>query len=89
MKILPYIFASIVAGISFPSQATQEINQAQAAGHQSIGTVSISGLAGSTDDAINALRQKAKQENAPYYRIVGVENSGDSSDWSGDAELYR
>ncbi|WP_410015725.1 DUF1471 domain-containing protein [Sodalis sp. RH24] len=89
MKLLPYLFTAIVAGISFSSQAAQEINQQQAAGHQSIGTVSVSGLAGSTDDAVHALRQKAREENAPYYRIIGVDNPGDSSTWSGDAELYR
>ncbi|HEY0208511.1 YdgH/BhsA/McbA-like domain containing protein [Acerihabitans sp.] len=89
MKIIPYIFTAIIAGLSFSSQATQEISQEQAAGHQRIGTVSVSGLEGSTDDATHALRQKARQENAPYYRIIGVDNPGDSSAWSGDAELYR
>lgn len=89
MKVLPYLFASLVAGMSFSALATQEINQEQAAGHQSIGEVSISGVDGSTDDAYRALRNKAQEDNAPYYRIIGVANTGDSSSWSGGAELYR
>ncbi len=89
MKILSYIVAAMIAGVSFSSLAAQEISQEQAAGHQSIGEVSVSGLTGSTDDAARALRHKANEENAPYYRIIGLDNSGDSSRWSGDAQLYR
>lgn len=89
MKIVLYLFAAIISGMSFSSLATQEINQEQAASHQLIGEVSISGVRGSTDDAFDALRNKAEKVNAPYYRIIGVQNSGDSSDWSGGADLYR
>ena len=90
MKIIPYILASAIAGVSFASLAdSQEINQQQALGHQSIGEVSVSGVSGPLDHADRALEKKAAEEQAPYYRVIGIGNSGDSSKWSGSAQLYR
>jgi hypothetical protein len=51
--------------------------------------VSVSGISGSPDDAIHALKQKATADGATHYRIIGLDNPGDSSDWRGTAEVYR
>ncbi len=75
------------ATASFSTLAASPVNQAQ--GLQSIGSVSVSNARGSLDDATRQLSQKAEEMGASHYRIIGVENPGDSSLWSGTAEIYR
>jgi len=89
MKILPYLITAIIGGVSFTALASQEINPTQAATHVQIGRVSVSGIEGSPDDAVQALARKADEANAPYFRVIEVANPGDSSDWLGNADIYR
>ena len=57
---LPAIFAvALLAATSFSSIAATEINRQQAQGLQSIGSVSVSSVNGSLDDATRQLSQKA------------------------------
>ncbi|ADO46856.1 YdgH/BhsA/McbA-like domain containing protein [[Enterobacter] lignolyticus] len=67
----------------------KQVNSEQAAQLQEMGTVQVSGIEGSTDDAIHALKAKAAQEHAGHYRIVALGNPSDSSQWDGTAILYK
>lgn len=81
--------AALLATASFPTLAAQPVSATQAQNLQSAGTVSISGVRGTLDDATRHLSQKAQEEGASGYRVIGVQTPGDSSLWSGTAEIYR
>lgn len=91
MKLFPGIVAVLIATASFSTLAAgaKQVDSAQASTLQSVGVVSVSGISGSPDDAIHALKQKATEDGATHYRIIGLDNPGDSSDWRGNAQLYR
>jgi len=89
MKIVSYFFAAMIAGMSFSALAAQQINEDQTSGHQLIGDVSISGVRGSTDDAVRALAAKADKDNGSYFHIIELDSPGNSSDWMGNAQVYR
>jgi len=94
MKLLPSIVAVAIATASFatfaaPLSSVTQVNSEQAAGLQSIGVVSVSGVSGSPHDAIHALKEKAAADGASHYRIIGLDTPGDSSNWRGNAEIYR
>lgn len=91
MKLLPYIAAALIATASFSTLAAgaKMVDSTQASTMKSMGVVSVSGVAGSPDDAIHMLKQKATEDGASHYRIIGLDNPGDSSDWRGTAEIYR
>lgn len=81
--------AALLATASFSTLAAQPVSATQAQNLQSAGTVSISGVRGSLDDATRHLSQKAQEEGASGYRVIGVQTPSDSSLWSGTAEIYR
>lgn len=93
MKLLPGIVAAVIATASFSTLAAtmpvKQVDSAQATTMQSMGVVSVSGISGSPGDAIHELKQKATQDGATHYRIIGLDNPGDSSDWRASAEIYR
>ncbi|KFK97660.1 MULTISPECIES: DUF1471 domain-containing protein [unclassified Serratia (in: enterobacteria)] len=93
MKLLPCLAAALIATASFSTLAAnmsaQQVNSNQASTMQSMGVVSVSGISGSPDDAVHALKQKATEDGATHYRIIGLDNPGDSSNWRGNAEIYR
>lgn len=80
-----FLFLSTAALAAGPKQVDAD----QASGLQQMGTVQISGVAGSSDDAVHALKAKAAQDNAGHYQIVALGNSSDSSLWGGTAILYK
>lgn len=86
---LAILTAALLATASFTAFAAQPLSAGQAQNLQSAGTVSISGVAGSFDDATRQLSQKAEESGASHYRVIGVQTPGDSSLWSGTAEIYR
>lgn len=88
-KRIVILAGALLATASFSSLAATPVDQQQAQGLQSIGSVSISNAPGSLDDATRQLSQKAEEMGANHYRIIGVENPGDSSLWRGTAEIYR
>jgi len=90
MKKLTVILAgALLVSASFSSLAATPVDQQQAQNLQSIGSVSVSNARGSLDDATRQLSQKAEEMGASHYRVIGVENPGDSSLWRGTAEIYR
>lgn len=90
MKKLSAVLAgALLAATSFSSLAAIPVNREQAQDMQSLGNVSVSNVRGSLDDATRQLSQKATEQGASHYRIIGVENPGDSSLWIGTAEIYR
>lgn len=89
-KILPAtIAATLLAVTSFSTFAATPVDSSQAMNMQSIGSVSVSGVRGSLDDATHQLAKKAQALGANHYRIVRADTPGDSSLWSGTAEIYR
>lgn len=93
MKLLPCIAAALIATASFSTLAVtmgaKQVDSTQANTMQRMGVVSVSGISGSPSDAIHALKQKATEDGATHYRVIGLDNPGDSSDWRGTAEIYR
>ncbi|WP_312837020.1 YdgH/BhsA/McbA-like domain containing protein [Pantoea sp.] len=90
MKKLTAVLAGVLLTAASSSIfAATQVDSEQAQGMRSIGNVSVSNVTGSMDDATRQLSQKAEEAGATHYRIIGVENPGDSSQWSGSAELYR
>ena len=89
MKILPVLFAALIALISFNTLAAQQIHRTHSEELELVGSVSVHNIKGSFDDVVRALAQQAEKKDAPYFRVVGVANPGNSSQWSGHAQLYR
>jgi len=88
-KGIVILAGALLATASFSTLAATPVDQQQAQGLQSIGSVSVSNARGSLDDATRQLSQKAEEMGASHYRVIGVENPGDSSLWRGTAEIYR
>lgn len=76
------------ASTAFAAPLPQVLNGSPA-GQNQIGVVSISGVSGSTDDAINQLQVKAEQIGGSKINITGLGTPGNSSLWSGTAQVYR
>ncbi|HFI1943994.1 TPA: DUF1471 domain-containing protein [Yersinia enterocolitica] len=89
MKLLPVIAAALIATASFATMASQEVSSEQATKLQSIGVISLSNVSGSPTDVESALKAKADADGASHYRIIGISNPGDSSNYSASAEIYR
>ncbi|MFI8417614.1 YdgH/BhsA/McbA-like domain containing protein [Serratia sp. NPDC078593] len=93
MKIYSYIAAVIIATASFSALANvssvKQVDVMEANNLQSLGVVSVSGITGSPDDALHALKEKAMADGASHYRVIGLDTPGDSSQWRGNAEIYR
>ncbi len=81
--------AALLAMLSLNSTAAMPLSDADAQNLQSAGTVSVSGVRGTLDDATRELSQKAAEQGASHYRVIGAQNPGDSSLWNGSAEIYR
>ncbi|HGE9139492.1 TPA: DUF1471 domain-containing protein [Yersinia enterocolitica] len=89
MKLLPVIAAALIATASFATMAAQEVSSEQATKLQSIEVISLSNVSGSPTDVESALKAKADADGASHYRIIGISNPGDSSNYSASAEIYR
>ncbi|WP_432413816.1 DUF1471 domain-containing protein [Pantoea allii] len=91
MKHLPAYLtaAALLATASFPTFAATAVDQREAQNLQKIGSVSVSSVNGSLDDVTRQLSQQAKAEGARHFRVIGVDTPGDSSFWTGTAEIYR
>lgn len=88
-KPVLFLAGALLATVSFSTLAATPVSQDEAQGLQSIGSVSVTNARGSLDDATRQLSQKAEEMGASHYRVIGVENPGDSSLWRGTAEIYR
>ncbi|MFL4557868.1 DUF1471 domain-containing protein [Yersinia kristensenii] len=89
MKLLPIIAAALITTASFATMAAQEVNPDQASKLQSMGVISLSNISGSPTDVESALNAKADADGASHYRVIGISNPGDSSNYSASAEIYR
>ncbi|WLS80027.1 DUF1471 domain-containing protein [Erwinia pyri] len=89
MKLPALLAATLFAATSFSALAATPVDEAQSQNMQAMGTVSISGVNGSLDDATRQLSQKAQEMGASHYRVIRADTPGDSSLWSGNAEIYR
>ncbi|MGL4725393.1 MAG: YdgH/BhsA/McbA-like domain containing protein [Scandinavium sp.] len=91
MKVTSLLAGAVFVFLSGAALAVtpEHINSDRADGLQKVGTVQVSGVPGSPDDAVNALKAKAEQQNARYFRVVALGNSADSSLWRGSAVLYK
>ncbi|CFQ40899.1 YdgH/BhsA/McbA-like domain containing protein [Yersinia bercovieri] len=69
--------------------AAQEVSPEQATKLQSMGVISISNVSGSPMDVESALNEKATADGASHYRVIGMSNPGDSSNYSASAEIYH
>ncbi|OON39234.1 hypothetical protein BTJ39_14985 [Izhakiella australiensis] len=76
----------LLAAMSFGASAAQLVNDQQASGLQSVGTVSLGGVAGAPADIRQQLSQKADAQGAAAYRIVEARNN---DTWHVTAELYK
>ncbi|MCX0501278.1 YdgH/BhsA/McbA-like domain containing protein [Erwinia billingiae] len=89
IKLPAVIAATILAATSFSALAATQVDAQQSQNLQSMGTVSVSAVSGSLDDATHQLSQKASEMGATHYRVIRADTPGDSSLWSGNAEIYR
>ncbi|MBB1202594.1 DUF1471 domain-containing protein [Enterobacteriaceae bacterium 89] len=91
MKTTSLLTGALLMVLSGAAMAAgpKQVDAAQASGLQEMGTVDVSGIAGSSDDAVHALKQKAMQDNAGHYQIIALGNPSDSSLWDGSAILYK
>jgi len=88
-KLSAIVTAAILTATSFSTLAATQVNEEQSQNLQQMGTVSVTGVRGSLDDATAHLAQKAEEMGASHYRIIRADTPGDSSLWSGNAEIYR
>ncbi|AUU99777.1 peroxide/acid stress response protein YhcN [Phytobacter ursingii] len=77
---------SILSVLSFGAFAASSIDADQAQNRQSLGTVSVGGVASSPMDMRAELNKKAEEQGASSYRIIEA-RTGDS--WHATAELYK
>ncbi|MBE5253263.1 MAG: peroxide/acid stress response protein YhcN [Enterobacterales bacterium endosymbiont of Blomia tropicalis] len=77
---------SILSALSFGAVAADSINAAQAQNMQPVGTVSVSGIAGSPMDINQKLSDKADQQGAKAYRVIEAYNNGN---YHATAKLYN
>ena len=77
---------SVLSVLSFGAFAADSIGADQAQNRQSIGTVSVGGVASSPMDMRSELNKKAEEQGASSYRIIEA-RTGDS--WHATAELYK
>ncbi|KGT92436.1 protein ydgH Flags: Precursor [Erwinia typographi] len=89
MKLPALLAATLFAATSFSALAATQVDRAQSQDLQAMGTVSVSGVSGSLDDATHQLSKKAEEMGASHYRVIRADTPGDSSLWSGNAEIYR
>ncbi|HBV38757.1 MAG TPA: protein ydgH Flags: Precursor [Erwinia sp.] len=89
MKLSAMIAAAVLAAASFSTLAATQVSNEQSQNLQQMGTVSVTGVQGSLDDATARLAKKAEEMGASHYRVIRADTPGDSSLWSGNAEIYR
>lgn len=76
----------LLSTLSFGAFAAESINAEQAQNLQPVGTVSVSGVAGTPMDIHQALQAKAERQGASAYRIIEARNN---DNYHVTAELYK
>ncbi|CAO95342.1 peroxide/acid stress response protein YhcN [Erwinia tasmaniensis] len=76
----------VLSTLTFGASAAQLVNADQAKDLQSMGIVSVSGVAGAPMDIREALNDKAREKGANAYRVIENYQNGN---WHATAELYK
>lgn len=76
----------ILSALSFGAVAAESVNASQAQDLQPVGTISVSGVAGSPMDIKQKLSDKADQQGAKAYRVIEAYNNGN---YHATARLYN
>lgn len=77
---------TVLSSLSFGAFAAESVNADQAQNLQSVGTISVSGVAGSPMDIRQQLNAKADAQGASAYRVIEAYNNGN---YHATAELYK
>lgn len=77
---------SVLSALSFGAFAAESVSAGQAKNLQSMGVVSVSGIAGSPMDVREALNTKAEEKGASAYRVIENYENGN---WHATALLYK
>lgn len=77
---------TVLSALSFGAFAAESVNADQAQNLQSVGTISVSGIAGSPMDIRQQLNAKADAQGASAYRVIEAYNNGN---YHATAELYK
>lgn len=77
---------SILSALSFGAFAAQPVTQDQAQNLQSVGMISVSGVAGAPSDIRQALSAKADEKGAKAFRVIEVREEGN---FHATAEIYQ
>ncbi len=77
---------SVLSALSFGAFAAESVNADQAQNLQSVGTITVSGIAGSPMEINQQLNQKADAKGARAYRVIEAYNEGN---YHATAELYK
>ncbi|KGT94464.1 membrane protein [Erwinia typographi] len=77
---------SVLSALSFGAFAAESVNADQAQNLQSVGTITVSGTAGSPMEINQQLNQKADAKGAKAYRVIEAYNEGN---YHATAELYK
>ncbi|MBB1199583.1 DUF1471 domain-containing protein [Enterobacteriaceae bacterium 89] len=91
-KLVSSVFTALcllVSTAAFSAEKPEVISSQMAAKEVKIGTVSISGVRGSSDDAVRKLQEKSAELGGSKLRVVALNTAGDSSLWMGNAEVFR
>ncbi|MDU5688502.1 MAG: DUF1471 domain-containing protein [Kluyvera cryocrescens] len=88
-KVIPAIFAFVISSSVMAAELPEVIGSDTTSGLNSLRRVSVSGINGSPDDAIEALRKKAGAIGGGKLRVIALSTPADSSLWTGNAEVYR
>ncbi|MEB7556991.1 YdgH/BhsA/McbA-like domain containing protein [Kluyvera cryocrescens] len=88
-KVIPAIFAFVISSSVMAAELPEVIGSDTTSGLNSLGRVSVSGINGSPDDAIEALRKKSGAIGGGKLRVIALSTPADSSLWTGNAEVYR
>ncbi|MDU4091877.1 MAG: peroxide/acid stress response protein YhcN [Pantoea sp.] len=78
--------AGLLSALSFGAFAAESVNADQAKDLQSVGVISVSGVAGTPMDIHQALQAKADRQGASAYRIIEARNK---DTYHVTAELYK
>jgi len=76
----------VLSALSFGAFAAESVNAEQAKDLQSMGVISVSGVAGSHMDVREALNNKATEKGASAYRVIENYENGN---WHATALLYK
>lgn len=77
---------SILSTLSFGAFAAESVNAEQARNLQSVGTITVSGVAGVPMDIHQQLNDKAEQQGAKAYRVIEAYNN---DRYHATAEIYK